>query len=67
VLWVSVPSVPVMVIVEVLASVVLAVVTVIVDVLFEIGENEGEAPLGRPVALSVGVPEYPFSGLMVTV
>jgi hypothetical protein len=68
--WVRAPLVPVTVRVDVAAGVVVLVVTVIVeDPLVAIvgGEKLAEAPVGKPLALSVTVPVNPFRAPMVTV
>ena len=61
---------PVTVSVDVAAGVVMLVVTVIVEVplvVTVVGLKLAEAPVGRPLALSVTVPANPFSAPMVTV
>jgi hypothetical protein len=67
---VSVPLVPVKVIVELPVGVPAAVVIVAVEVpdpVTEPGENEAVAPEGRPAAESATVPVKPFSAPTVTV
>jgi hypothetical protein len=68
---VSVPLVPVIVIVELPAGVVPAVVVMVSvevpDVLTEAGENEALAPAGRPLALKFTDEVNPFNAPIVRV
>jgi len=67
---VSVPLVPVIVIVEFPAGVILLVVIVSVEfpeVLTDVGANVAVAPVGKPVAARLTVPAKPFSAPIVTV
>ncbi len=64
------PLAPVMFRVEVAAGVVAAEVMVRVEepeLVTEAGLNEALAPEGRPLALSVTLPENPLRGVMFTV
>src|ERR1700682_5557128 len=68
--WVRAPLVPVTVRGDVAAGVVLPVVTVIVELPLAVivaGEKLAEAPVGKPLALSVTIPVNPFRAPVVTV
>lgn|SRR5579862_2192485 len=68
--WVSVPNVPVTLIVDEASGVLEEVVTVSVEVpevLIEVGLNVAVAPEGVPVALNETVPLNPLAGVTVTV
>jgi hypothetical protein len=67
---VSAPLVPVIVSVELPVGVLPVVVTVSVEVpdpLTEAGENDGVAPLGRPLTLRLTEPVNPFRAPTLTV
>lgn len=68
--WVSVPLVPVTVMVELAIGVEVVVVIVSVeepDPETVVGEKAAVAPVGRPLALNVTVPVNPLSGEIVAV
>jgi hypothetical protein len=67
--WVSEPLVPVSVKVKLPVAVLAMVVMVSVELpeVIDVGEKEGDAPTGKPVAVKPTVPAKPFNGATVTV